>query len=118
MIISAAALAALSIATSVQVDLRILIATTPVAEVRSDAGWFCTTPCIVSRKSLGSKLTISRNGERDVFFDPHLPPTPVGGVFDPAQNLDFETSKQFIFLRLGPTGKDINDTPDRLKPKN
>lgn len=113
-LIAVAALA--SIAMAAPDDERLVIATTPQSEVRSDAGLFCTTPCVTNRSQLGSKLTISRANEADVFLDPKLPKTPKGGVLDPKQNFIFEIARGFIFIALGPTSTDTNDTPARETP--
>lgn len=90
-------------------DKRFLIASKPAAEVRGAGDFFCVTPCITERSRLPPELTFSREGQKDVTLSLSLPNTPMGGVFDPVQNMNFELSTEFLFVFLGSTKSPESD---------
>jgi hypothetical protein len=83
-------------------ERRILVASYPPAELRVNGELICTTPCVVPETHLKGTFTLSNEGFPDLTYRYPLPPTPPGGVLDPAQEVNFEIGRDFMMFQRSP----------------
>jgi len=97
-------------------ERRILVASYPPAELRVDGALLCTTPCVVPEHRLKGTFTLSNDGFPDVSYRYPLPPTPPGGVLDPAQEVNFEIGQGFMMFHRSPGLGNDNMPPSPAPP--
>lgn len=81
---------------------RILVATSPPAEMRLNGELMCVTPCVVDAKILKGMMTLSNDGLEDVGYRVPMSPSPPGGAWDPAQSVILEIGRDFIMITRTP----------------
>lgn len=92
---------------------RVLLVTTPNAEIRSESGFYCETPCAVNLRKMGKSITFSKAGYRDVTLYLPTQRTPEGGARDIRQNANVEIARDYIYVTMGSETVNLNDNMDR-----
>jgi hypothetical protein len=95
---------------------RLLLVSVPNAEVRTESGLYCETPCFIEPRRAGKHITFSKDGYRDVTLA--FPLKRIHGeARDIAQNADLVVSREYVFVRMGSQHVDLNDNMPTPPPE-